>query len=314
MAAMVDMTSVLSHPVRELSGTDTPNLTSENITFVDLSTPASKPPPTQQQQQLPSTAGSSPVRQINATFDRRHSTASSSLASTPPSAAPPPSRHNATFDASERAPPAALPSKKFSVPDGHHLNATFDRGGQQHLNATFEKGQQLNATFDKGQHLNATFEKGGQHLNATFEKGHHLNATFDKGQHLNATFDASNRAFEVNNSEEGVGAGMGVGGAGCTATFTRRKMSDVGVKRFSRESSQDGHLMDEDRFSSTSDSSVSHRLNDVGDVQQLARMQEESKCVMLLFPRNVSPFNILKKWYQIIGFFLLFGGFCCEMA
>jgi len=34
--------------------------------------------------------------------------------------------------------------------------------------------------------------------------------------------------------------------------------------------------MDDDRFSSTSDSSVSHRLNDVGDVQQLARMQEES--------------------------------------
>merc|ERR1712158_281017 len=32
----------------------------------------------------------------------------------------------------------------------------------------------------------------------------------------------------------------------------------------------------EDRLSSTSDSSMSHRLNDLGDVQHLARMQEES--------------------------------------
>jgi len=225
----MDMTSVLSHPVRELSETETPNLTSENITFVDLSTP--RPPQQTTFQQQQSTAGSSPVRQMNATFDRRHSTASSSASTPPPPHLPPPaSRHNATFDASERQerpapPPPALP-KKLSV-DSHHLNAN---------------------------------------------RGQFLNATFDKGQHLNATFDASNRTFEVN-SEEG---GGGSGGAGCTATFTRRKMSDGVGKRFSRESSQDGHLMDDDRFSSTSDSSVSHRLNDVGDVQQLARMQEES--------------------------------------
>ena len=40
-----------------------------------------------------------------------------------------------------------------------------------------------------------------------------------------------------------------------------------------RNHSQDN----DDRLSSTSDSSVSHRLNDLGDVQHLARMQEESE-------------------------------------
>ena len=118
----------------------------------------------------------------------------------------------------------------------------------------------------------------------------HLNATFDK-QHLNATFGveaANNRTFEVNEEDSGAGSARSGGGV-AVGTFTRRKMSDgvvpttAGSRRFSsRESSQDGHLMDEDRFSSTSDSSASHRLNDVGDVQQLARMQEESKSISLL--------------------------------
>ena len=46
--------------------------------------------------------------------------------------------------------------------------------------------------------------------------------------------------------------------------------------RLSRDSSHD-LLDDADRLSTTSESSVSHRLNDVGDVQHIARMQEESK-------------------------------------
>ena len=33
----------------------------------------------------------------------------------------------------------------------------------------------------------------------------------------------------------------------------------------------------EDQLSDTLDSSTAHRLNDLGDVQHLARMQEESK-------------------------------------
>ena len=50
--------------------------------------------------------------------------------------------------------------------------------------------------------------------------------------------------------------------------------------RLSRESSQDILVEDIDRLSTTSamsESSVSHRLNDVQDVQDIARMQEESE-------------------------------------
>merc|ERR1712110_353966 len=57
------------------------------------------------------------------------------------------------------------------------------------------------------------------------------------------------------------------------ATFDISTYDVKGVKG-SRSSSQDNDL--EDRLSSTSDSSMSHRLNDLGDVQHLARMQEES--------------------------------------
>ena len=62
------------------------------------------------------------------------------------------------------------------------------------------------------------------------------------------------------------------------ATFDISPYDVKGVKG-SRSSSQDNDL--EDRLSSTSDSSMSHRLNDLGDVQHLARMQEESKYTVL---------------------------------
>ena len=105
----------------------------------------------------------------------------------------------------------------------------------------------LNSTFNKAplRSLNATFAKDSPGLNATFEMPSDIsnvgNGTFTKptssGQ--NATFDISHNAtFEV-----------------------------------IRNHSQDN----DDRLSSTSDSSVSHRLNDLGDVQHLARMQEESE-------------------------------------
>ena len=59
---------------------------------------------------------------------------------------------------------------------------------------------------------------------------------------------------------------------------------DGGVSnRLSRESSQDILVEDIDRLSTTSamsESSVSHRLNDVQDVQDIARMQEESELIV----------------------------------
>ena len=53
--------------------------------------------------------------------------------------------------------------------------------------------------------------------------------------------------------------------------------------RLSCESSQDILVEDIDRLSTTSamsESSVSHRLNDVQDVQDIARMQEESEFIV----------------------------------
>ena len=73
-------------------------------------------------------------------------------------------------------------------------------------------------------------------------------------------------------------------GNGSNGTTGSGNGSNQGIKtatsKDSRSSSQDIDL--EDRLSSTSDSSMSHRLNDLGDVQHLARMQEESKFVLLL--------------------------------
>ena len=63
--------------------------------------------------------------------------------------------------------------------------------------------------------------------------------------------------------------------------------------RLSRESSQDILVEDLDRLSTTSamsESSVSHRLNDVQDVQDIARMQEESKFITTIPTRaDLSP-------------------------
>ena len=61
------------------------------------------------------------------------------------------------------------------------------------------------------------------------------------------------------------------------STFTRK------MSRISRDSSE---ALDDDRVSlASSDASSSHRLNDVGDVQNLARLQEESKSRFCYFTK-----------------------------
>jgi len=118
----------------------------------------------------------------------------------------------------------------------------------------------LNSTFSKG--LNSTFNKGGTPpikagLNSTYQKlSPPPNATITNSPNL--TQNCHNATFDVNSSPN-------------NATFD---ISPGAVVKGSRSSSQDNDL--EDRLSSTSDSSMSHRLNDLGDVQNLARMQEES--------------------------------------
>ena len=118
----------------------------------------------------------------------------------------------------------------------------------------------MNSTFSKG--LNSTFNKGGTPpikagLYSTYQKlSPPPNATITNSPNL--TQNCHNATFDVNSSPN-------------NATFD----ISPGVVKGSRSSSQDNDL--EDRLSSTSDSSMSHRLNDLGDVQNLARMQEESK-------------------------------------
>ena len=71
------------------------------------------------------------------------------------------------------------------------------------------------------------------------------------------------------------------------STFTRK------MSRISRDSSE---ALDDDRVSlgGSSDTSSSHRLNDVGDVQNLARLQEESKSYFCL---------IYPKWAVFVNFY-----------
>lgn len=112
--------------------------------------------------------------------------------------------------------------------------------------------------------LNLTYDQRPREscspFNATFDKV--LNSTYQKEDSLrNATFD--------------------IGG---DATYTRKLSDDRSSvssgrllqsnHRLSRDSSHDA--LEEDRLSTASDGSASHKLNDVGDVQQIARMQEES--------------------------------------
>jgi len=112
----------------------------------------------------------------------------------------------------------------------------------------------------QSQGLNSTFTKAGRCLDSTYQKSPPTNDG-SGGLGHNNQHASNNTTFEVIRDAGGGGNG------GSTQMKTA-------VGKDSRSSSQDIDL--EDRLSSTSDSSMSHRLNDLGDVQHLARMQEES--------------------------------------
>jgi len=176
--------------------------------------------------------------------------------------------------------------------DSNPLNSTFDQLEISDVGPNFGRsnaGEQINSTFNKTSEIslsNSHCDEEKNVLSSTVEKGglnDGLNSTFTRG----ASMQAFNSTFNRTNPESNV----------LNTTFEKeapseqRKMSedrlssassscDGGVSnRLSRESSQDILVEDIDRLSTTSamsESSVSHRLNDVQDVQDIARMQEES--------------------------------------
>eukprot|EP00092_Neocalanus_flemingeri_P028583 GFUD01031039.1.p1 GENE.GFUD01031039.1~~GFUD01031039.1.p1 ORF type:complete len:647 (-),score=115.24 GFUD01031039.1:694-2634(-) len=175
--------------------------------------------------------------------------------------------------------------------DSNQLNATFDQLEISDVGAdlTYSNSGENVSTFNKTSELcltNNHCDADKNVLNSTFDKvgaKDGLNSTFTRG----ASMQAFNSTFNRTNPESTV----------LNTTFEKeipgehRKMSedrlsstssscDGGASnRLSRESSQDILVEDIDRLSTTSamsESSVSHRLNDVQDVQDIARMQEEN--------------------------------------
>jgi len=137
------------------------------------------------------------------------------------------------------------------------VNSTFDKngeGGTSRTNLTY------NNCDEQSNLLNGTFDKVSTPLNSTFNRGTTLNSTFSKPAGMNTTFEKGPND-QRKMSED------------------RLSSSSSASNRLSRESSQDLLVEDLDRLSTTSamsESSASHRLNDVQDVQDLARLQEEN--------------------------------------
>ncbi|XP_071744657.1 uncharacterized protein [Lepeophtheirus salmonis] len=148
------------------------------------------------------------------------------------------------------------------------------------LNLTFEK-LDLNYTFDKGpasssESNNSAFTKADEGLNRTY--------CADESNPVNLTYDATNSdSLPVLNENNNLNTTFQL--KRNDSINSNRKMSEDRLSSSSipadgnmclsrEESSSHGEL--DDALSTTSDSSVSHRLNDVGDVQHIAKLQEES--------------------------------------
>jgi hypothetical protein len=177
--------------------------------------------------------------------------------------------------------------------DSNPLNTTFDQleisdvgadltysNAGEKINSTFNKTSEISLTNshcdeDKNAVLNSTFDRVGlkEGLNSTFTRGASMqafNSTFNRtnpeSSMMNTTFEKDPPGEQRKMSEDRLSSAS----SSCDGLVSNR---------LSRESSQDILVEDIDRLSTTSamsESSVSHRLNDVQDVQDIARMQEES--------------------------------------
>jgi len=140
-------------------------------------------------------------------------------------------------------------------PELNKVNSTFEKRGSSRTNLTYDNCDEPSNL------LNGTFDKVSTPLNSTFNRGSTLNSTFSKPAGMNTTFEKQGPNDQRKMSED------------------RLSSSSSASNRLSRESSQDLLVEDLDRLSTTSamsESSTSHRLNDVQDVQDLARLQEEN--------------------------------------
>jgi len=164
-------------------------------------------------------------------------------------------------DSSEALDDDRLSLASSDTSSSHRLN---DVGDVQNLARLQEE------SLRQSQGLNSTFTKGGTCLNSTYQKSPPRNDGNGGLGHNNHQNTSNNTTFEVIRD----GGGGGSSNSGSNGGSTGHMNLKTAVGKDSRSSSQDIDL--EDRLSSTSDSSMSHRLNDLGDVQHLARMQEES--------------------------------------
>ncbi|CAG2058802.1 unnamed protein product, partial [Timema podura] len=183
---------------------------------------------------------------------------------------------NTTFQKMSSEPHLHVSSKMSSEPH-LHMWAIRTTKSETRLDATSI------TTLFQLRDSNSTFHKNSDvNLNATFLKASDpsLNTSFDKVPDMNATFQINSRSRSLTPSS-----------LSCTFTVPPECGSNSSSSNRSLRTASLDSGGDDDQMSSASDSSFSsnNRLMNVGDVQNIARIQEESlKQVMStpLLPRT----------------------------
>ena len=192
----------------------------------------------------------------------------------------------------------ALPTTITTINTTTTLNSTYDKGHQQSTNilgAHIPSPPPSGSKSSGNNPLNSTYQKisSSSQNNTTFEINSTSSPLLLTNNAADATFDISQNNYHDHHHPNKSGI-----------------VSSGNLVKGSRSSSQDNDL--EDRLSSTSDSSMSHRLNDLGDVQHLARMQEESKCTICNSLLDVIQQKMILKIKKIVRSFWVFGGCASE--